>query len=103
MQNLHSKYPGESHRQKIYSLLNIIANMNYYCFRTFFDRLIFDFENLYNGDKLLGESTNQFLNESWDDIFREIKTNIFDAFTLIAENTLRNTFNKVPYNDLFAN
>jgi len=66
-------------------------------------KLVFDFENLYNGDKVLGESTNQFLNENWNDIFREIKANIFDAFTLIAENTLRNTFNKVPYNDLFAN
>jgi len=67
------------------------------------DRLVFNFENLYNGDKTLGESTNKFLNDNWSDIFREIKANIFDAFTLIAENTLRNTFNKVPYNDLFAN
>ncbi|XP_055327032.1 protein takeout-like [Sitodiplosis mosellana] len=67
------------------------------------NRLIFDFQNLYNGDKVLGESTNRFLNENWSDIFKEIKANIFDAFTLIAENTLRNVFTKVPYSDLFAN
>lgn len=72
------------------------------CFILFF-RIIFDYQNLYNGDKLLGETTNRFLNENWSDIFREIKANIFDAFTLIAENTLKNVFNKVPYNDLFAN
>lgn len=67
-----------------------------------FLRIIFDFQNLYKGDKLLGDSTNRFLNENWNDIFKEIKANIFDAYTLIAENTLRNVFNKVPYNDLFA-
>lgn len=64
-------------------------------------RIHFQFDNLYNGDKLLGDSTNSFLNENWNDIFNEIKMNIFDAFTLIAENTLRNVFNKVPYKDLF--
>lgn len=68
-----------------------------------FIRIIFDYQNLYNGDKLLGDTTNKFLNENWGDIFREIKANIFDAFTLIAENTLKNVFNKVPYNDLFSN
>lgn len=67
-----------------------------------FDRIIFDFQNLYGGDKLLGDNTNKFLNENWNDIFKEIRANIFDAFTLITENTLRNVFNKVPYNDLFA-
>jgi len=67
------------------------------------NRLIFEFQNLYNGDKVLGDSTNRFLNENWSDIFKEIKANIFDAFTLIAENTLRNIFTKVPYADLFAN
>lgn len=74
--------------------------------RTFFvfvDRIHFDFQNLYNGDKLLGDTTNRFLNENWNDIFKEIRKNIFDAFTLIAENTLRNVFNKVPYEDLFSN
>lgn len=65
-------------------------------------RIIFDYQNLYNGDKLLGDTTNKFLNENWDDIFREIKANIFDAFTLIAENTMKNVFNKVPYADLFV-
>ncbi|XP_031627222.1 protein takeout-like [Contarinia nasturtii] len=65
-------------------------------------RLIFDFRHLYNGDQLLGDATNRFLNENWNDIFKEISENIFDAFTLIAESTLKNIFNKVPYNDLFA-
>lgn len=69
---------------------------------TFSFRIIFNFENLYNGDKALGDSTNAFLNENWNDIFQEIKANIFDAFALISEGTVRNVFNKVPYKELFA-
>lgn len=68
----------------------------------YFFRMHFDFKNLYNGDKLLGDSTNLFLNENWQDIFNEIKGSIFDAFSLIAQSTLTNIFNKVPYKDLFS-
>lgn len=68
----------------------------------FRSRIIFDFKNLYNGDKALGDSTNLFLNENWNDIFQEIKANIFQAFSLISEGTVGNVFKKVPYKDLFA-
>lgn len=78
-----------------------LANL-YYLHNISLCRLHFDFKNLYNGDKALGDSTNLFLNENWQDIFKEIKQNIFDAFTLIAENVLKNVFNKVPYKDLFS-
>lgn len=58
--------------------------------------------NLYNGDQALGESTNQFLNENWQDIFDEIKTAIFDAFSLIIQSTLNNVFARHDYyRDLF--
>lgn len=60
-------------------------------------------DNLYNGDRALGESTNLFLNENWKEIFDELKQSIFDAFTLIVQNLLNNVFNKVPYAELFAN
>lgn len=58
--------------------------------------------NLYNGDKALGDSTNQFLNENWQDIFNEIKQAIFDAFSLIAQTMLNNLFAHHNYRDLFA-
>lgn len=57
--------------------------------------------NLYNGDRALGDSTNQFLNENWQDIFNEIKQAIFDAFSLIIESTLNNVFSRHDYLDLF--
>lgn len=65
-------------------------------------KLIFNLGNLYNGDKLLGDGTNLFLNENWSDVFNEINKSVFDAFSQIIENVLNNIFQKVPYDDLFA-
>lgn len=64
-------------------------------------RLITNFENLYNGDKALGDSTNLFLNNNWEEIYNELKPLIFDAFTLIIQNTIVNVFRKVPYKEIF--
>lgn len=65
-------------------------------------RLYFKLDNLYNGDKLLGDATNLFLNESWQDVFNEINKSVYEAFAKIVENVLNNIFQKVPYDELFA-
>lgn len=59
------------------------------------------FGNLFNGDKQLGETTNRFLNENWQDIFNEIKGSIFDAFSLIAQSMLNNMWAHHDYRHLF--
>lgn len=59
------------------------------------------FDNLYNGDQILGNTTNLFLNENWEDIFNELKGTIFEAFALIVQQVLNNIFGKVPYEELF--
>lgn len=64
-------------------------------------RIIYKLDNLYKGDKLLGDSTNLFLNENWKEIFPEVSGSIFDAFSQIIGNILRQVFAKVPYKDLF--
>lgn len=64
-------------------------------------KMIFHLTNLYNGDKLLGDNTNVFLNENWKEVFTEIKKSVFSAFAQIAENALNNIFAKVPYDDFF--
>lgn len=65
-------------------------------------RMYLKLDNLYNGDKLLGDSTNLFLNENWKDVFPEIRPSVFDAFAQILENYLANLFAKVPYDEIFA-
>lgn len=67
------------------------------------ERLYMQLDNLYNGDKILGDSTNLFLNENWEEIFNELKRSIFDAFGLIMQNIINSVFRKIPYNELFAN
>jgi len=67
------------------------------------ERLHMHLENLYNGDKVLGDSTNLFLNENWGEIFGELKRSIFDAFGLIMQNIMNTVFRKIPYNELFSN
>lgn len=65
-------------------------------------RIYLQLDNLYNGDKLLGESTNAFLNENWNEVFPEIRKSVFDALSQIFEYYMINIFTKIPYNELFA-
>lgn len=60
-----------------------------------------DFENLFNGDKLLNQSTNQFLNENWTDILRELKPVLTKAIGGIYRAIADPIFNKFPYEELF--
>lgn len=59
------------------------------------------FSNLFNGDKALGDNMNVFLNENWQDILKELKPAIIDAFVKIFQSVISGVFNKVPYNELF--
>ncbi|XP_053667171.1 uncharacterized protein LOC128716272 [Anopheles marshallii] len=57
--------------------------------------------NLFNGDKALGDNMNQFLNDNWEDILKELKPAIIGAFTKIFRAIISNVFENVPYDELF--
>lgn len=59
------------------------------------------FSNLFNGDKALGDNMNQFLNDNWQDILKELKPAIVKAFVQIFQSVVSNIFNKVPYAEMF--
>lgn len=59
-------------------------------------------DNLYNGNKLLGDYTNAFLNRNWLEVWTEIRKSVFTSFGQIVGNVLVNFFSTVPYEDLFA-
>lgn len=59
------------------------------------------FDNLFNGEKALGEGTNRFLNENWSDILNELKPVLKKAIGNIALGVVNPIFAKFPYNDLF--
>lgn len=60
-----------------------------------------NFENLYNGDQTLSQSTNTFLNENWMDIFTELKPVLTKAIAGIYKAIAEPIFNKFPYEELF--
>ncbi|XP_030374331.1 uncharacterized protein LOC115623915 [Scaptodrosophila lebanonensis] len=65
------------------------------------ERLIYNFTNLFNGDKALGDNMNAFLNENWKSIFLEVQQSMQNAFAKIFEAIISNVFTKYPYAKFF--
>lgn len=64
-------------------------------------RLHINLENLFNGNKELGENMNQFLNQNWRDILNELKPAINFAIEELLKSIINRIFAKVPYSDIF--
>lgn len=64
-------------------------------------RVYFDFENLFNGDPVLGRTTLSFFNEQWKDIYDEIKPQYEESFGLVFKEIANRIFTKVPLNEIF--
>lgn len=60
-------------------------------------------ENLFDGDKLLGDTTNQFLNENWQDLFNELQPAILKAADDSYLSIVKPVFAKFPYAELYDN
>lgn len=73
-------------------------------FKLVFDttRLYLRLDNLFNGDKTLGDSMNLFLNENWRDILQELKPAVRETFAQILSGIINSVFDKIPYNELFS-
>ncbi|XP_034253546.1 protein takeout-like [Thrips palmi] len=54
-------------------------------------------ENLFNGDKLLGENMNRFINENWREVTQEIGPTIADAVAEVFKSILTNISDLVPW------
>ncbi|KAJ1522629.1 hypothetical protein ONE63_001802 [Megalurothrips usitatus] len=55
------------------------------------------FENLFNGDRLLGRNMNEFLNENWKDLAKEFGPGVADAIGQVFRLVLKNICDIVPY------
>ncbi|XP_055327034.1 protein takeout-like [Sitodiplosis mosellana] len=64
-------------------------------------RLNINLENLFNGDKALGDNMNQFLNQNWKEIFNELKPAITFAVEEILKGIINRIFLKIPYDEIF--
>lgn len=64
-------------------------------------RLHIKLENLFNGDKALGDNMNLFLNQNWRDILNELKPSITFAVEEILKGIINRIFIRIPYSEIF--
>jgi hypothetical protein len=64
-------------------------------------RATFDFQNLFNGDALLGKTMNEILNTNWQLILTELLPSYEAKFGLIFKEIANKIFSSVPMNEIF--
>ncbi|KAL1132410.1 hypothetical protein AAG570_010365 [Ranatra chinensis] len=64
-------------------------------------RLYIYFDNLFNGDKLLGENMNTFLNENWEAVLTDFRPAIGQTVGETVKLILNNIFEIIPFDMLF--
>lgn len=65
-------------------------------------RLYIQLDNLFNGNKQLGDTMNGFMNENWQELFNELKPSILDALGAVIVNLVNGVFIRIPYEQLFV-
>lgn len=65
-------------------------------------RLFIELQNLFNGDKALGDNMNLFLNENWSDILKELKPAFEEAFAASFKAIAHNVFLKVSMDQILT-
>lgn len=61
----------------------------------------YNFENLYNGEKLLGDNVNLVMNDNWKEVFDAVRPKYEKAFNLIFQKIVVNILEKVPVSEIF--
>lgn len=76
-------------------------NFKDYTFNVSLKGVTFNFENLFNGDKRLGDNINKVLNENSLEVFEDVKHSYERAFGLVLKQLLNNLFSKVSIEEAF--
>jgi hypothetical protein len=59
------------------------------------------FDNLFNGDEALSESTNKILNENWQQLWKELQPSLEETFAAVFLQYSNDIFSRVPEEDIF--
>lgn len=59
-------------------------------------------DNLFNGDKALGDNINQVMNDNWAEVFADVKPSYEEAFAKIFLSIFNNLLAKVPISEIFG-
>lgn len=61
----------------------------------------FDFKNLFNGEKQLGDNVLNVLNENGLVLFEDVKEGVQNAYAEIAKNIAARLFHNIPVDEIF--
>jgi hypothetical protein len=61
----------------------------------------YNFENLFNGDKQLGDNINRVLNDNWKEVFDDVKADYIKVVDRIIVQLFNNFFSKVSQEEAF--
>ncbi|XP_044260824.1 protein takeout-like [Tribolium madens] len=62
----------------------------------------FHFDNLFNGDKALGDNINTVLNDNWREVFEDVKSGYSEVMSEIIQSLLNNFWSVVSLEDAFG-
>jgi hypothetical protein len=65
--------------------------------------MILKLDNLFNGDKALGDNMNLFLNENWRELLKELQPAIEEVFGQAFKEIAQNFLRRVPENQIVLN
>jgi len=57
--------------------------------------------NLFNGNKELGDAMNRFMSENWEVVYKELKPVINEAVSVLLKDVAQKVFKKFPRDELF--
>jgi len=61
----------------------------------------FRFDNLFNGNKLLGDNMNQVMNDNWEDLYKDVRSGYEDVIGAALQNYANKLFSRVPFDQIF--
>lgn len=64
-------------------------------------RLVLQFDNLFNGNKELGDNINQVLNDNWKELYNDLGRNYEELFESVYRDYFGKVFSKISSDVLF--
>ncbi|XP_018348855.1 PREDICTED: protein takeout-like [Trachymyrmex septentrionalis] len=99
MHDLRTKH--ETHYEKFEKDGDIYMRATKYIVKFLPNHVTLQFGNLFNGDSILGEQMNRFLNQNSDLIFKELEAPYEETFGLVFTKITNDIFTRVPMNKIF--
>lgn len=61
----------------------------------------FNYENLFDGNKLLGDNVNKVLNDEWEAVYKDVGRNYETSFARFCIRVTKAVFSNIPAKKLF--